>query len=52
VCNFNVKCNRLVHVKMRDETFSVKYISVRNCFLRFSERWLEKLKDTNALVSV
>ncbi|KDR12608.1 Peroxisome biogenesis factor 1 [Zootermopsis nevadensis] len=37
---------------MRDETFSVKYISVHNCFLHFSERWLEKLKGTDALACV
>ena len=36
---------------MRAETFFVKYISVHNCFLHFSERWLEKFKDTNNLVS-
>jgi hypothetical protein len=36
---------------MRAETFFVKYISVHNCFLHFSERWLGKFKDTNSLVS-
>lgn len=36
---------------MRPETFFVKYISVHNCFLHFSERWLEKFKDANNMVS-
>ncbi|XP_069678214.1 peroxisomal ATPase PEX1 isoform X2 [Periplaneta americana] len=37
---------------MKDELFSIHFISVQNCFLHFPELWLDKIKATHVTTPV